>query len=265
MGFDSIFMIGDDHQVCEDYALANGNCLVLSDGCSSSVNTDIGSRMLCHAVHNNINIFRNMNFSLDDRLNLVLYESIKALKMVGLSEDAALCTLLMAIEYPSSISFHIIGDGSIFLVKKNKDIIVYDISFPSNAPKYLSYRLSSGNRERFNEIDKGRKIDKWIIKGDGVELLSSDFEAPGSYKDVKTFFIDKSELKVAGMASDGMGSFYTSKNTFLDTINIYKSFLPFKNLKGEFVKRRLKRFEKTLKEDGNTKHYDDISVAAMTL
>ena len=50
---DSYFKIGKTHLICQDYALHSEGHISLSDGCSSSPNTDIGSRLLCLINKNN--------------------------------------------------------------------------------------------------------------------------------------------------------------------------------------------------------------------
>ena len=46
MNSDSVFVKGYGHEVCEDYAYNTGDKVVISDGCSSADNTDIGSRLI---------------------------------------------------------------------------------------------------------------------------------------------------------------------------------------------------------------------------
>jgi len=50
MNDDSIFTIGKTHRICQDYAhTGNKNGMfyaILSDGCSSSEHTDLGSRIM---------------------------------------------------------------------------------------------------------------------------------------------------------------------------------------------------------------------------
>ena len=58
---DSIFKIGKAHSVCQDYAAGityppirdmTYNVIALSDGCSSSLNTDWGSRLIVNESMN---------------------------------------------------------------------------------------------------------------------------------------------------------------------------------------------------------------------
>src|SRR6185295_20387035 len=54
MNADSTFMIGTTHSVCQDYALANNasnaSNVIVTDGCSTSPDTDIGARLLVRAA-----------------------------------------------------------------------------------------------------------------------------------------------------------------------------------------------------------------------
>ncbi|HYO91642.1 MAG TPA: hypothetical protein VEQ40_08400, partial [Pyrinomonadaceae bacterium] len=65
MNADSAFLIGATHAVCQDYAVAGNGTpderaavsnlqanpyVILSDGCSSSPDTDIGARLLVKAA-----------------------------------------------------------------------------------------------------------------------------------------------------------------------------------------------------------------------
>src|SRR5215203_2249321 len=49
MNTDCFFNIGATHSVCQDYVVASPY-LILSDGCSSSPDTDIGARLLVKAA-----------------------------------------------------------------------------------------------------------------------------------------------------------------------------------------------------------------------
>ena len=61
MNADSVFNIGATHAVCQDYVIARsgettfgspnaGPYIILSDGCSSSPDTDMGARLLVKAM-----------------------------------------------------------------------------------------------------------------------------------------------------------------------------------------------------------------------
>ncbi len=51
INIDTFLKIGDQHKICEDYIIQGTDqvpLLILSDGCSSSDNTEMGARILCY-------------------------------------------------------------------------------------------------------------------------------------------------------------------------------------------------------------------------
>ena len=52
MAADVFYAIGSTHHVCQDFAVANGDFVILSDGCSSAKDSDWGARLLVKACHN---------------------------------------------------------------------------------------------------------------------------------------------------------------------------------------------------------------------
>ena len=54
MNTDGAFYIGTTHEVCQDYCMAENDAIVVSDGCSGSPGTDMGSRVLSITTMNKI-------------------------------------------------------------------------------------------------------------------------------------------------------------------------------------------------------------------
>src|SRR5215510_2075397 len=50
MNADATINIGATHSVCQDYVIVRNDYVILSDGCSSSPDTDIGARLLVKAL-----------------------------------------------------------------------------------------------------------------------------------------------------------------------------------------------------------------------
>ena len=123
MNADSTFTIGSSHQVCQDYAVAglrNDRGLasqrnrlayaVVSDGCSSSIDSDFGSRLLSKAAERLI--LSEDHAAPDDARLLHEAASLRALRLarkVGLdptSVDATLLTQLPGRSTSISYRFH---------------------------------------------------------------------------------------------------------------------------------------------------------------
>src|SRR6476659_1428102 len=54
MNADATINIGATHALCQDYVIAKDRHVILSDGCSSSPDTDIGARLLVKALEQNL-------------------------------------------------------------------------------------------------------------------------------------------------------------------------------------------------------------------
>ena len=98
------------------------------------------------------------------------------------------------------------------------------------------------------------------------EIISKDGYNDKFYDN--TSFTFDNDVKVIAIASDGIGSFIkTEEDGRAKNISIKEMIEPFvsyKNFKGNFVERRLKRMQRNNIKNGIT-HYDDVSVAAIHL
>jgi hypothetical protein len=153
MNTDAYYEIGSSHRVCEDYALAGQYedmaYAIVSDGCSSSENSDVGARLLSHIAKGALICLKGRGL-LDNALfpdtfrELVVGKSIEIKKSLGLSTDAFDATLLVSIVYNNKVTYLGWGDGYFILVIDNNSIIAYDIKYSSGAPYYISYEMNSG-------------------------------------------------------------------------------------------------------------------------
>lgn len=112
MSTDKFFTIGKTHNVCQDYALSgehNGiSYAIVSDGCSSSPDTDFGARFLAKSCEQQI--LRGHNFN-GER---IIYEASGIARQIGLPETCLDATLICAIkDNNDAIKIYMHGDGVI--------------------------------------------------------------------------------------------------------------------------------------------------------
>ena len=108
-------------KVCQDYSICGDApfpFLILSDGCSSSKDTDIGSRILTHVA-------KSLILTLSDYYNfgnVVISESEVLTKKLCLSSSCLDSTLIVA--FITNDICHIVmhGDGHIFTTNKKGDL-----------------------------------------------------------------------------------------------------------------------------------------------
>jgi hypothetical protein len=246
MNIDTFIKQGE-HGICQDYVLTNNDPenpeLVLSDGCSSSPNTEVGSKLIVLNKLIGNHIFENYNE----------YRSI-------LGDYFCDATLLYLETFGDWISIRIYGDGFVLCKFKNGKIILYNHEYSSNAPYYLSYGLDDDRRLLYMYNFKGSKYitNKYTFKESLVTVEKNEY---GNVH-IPTYCYLKDEIETIIIGSDGMNSFKTG-NDILPLQDICVKMLDFKNYNGSFLKRRMNKLIKELNVEGYT-NFDDVSLAALT-
>ena len=273
---DSHCIIGSSHHNCEDYALvgreSNFSYAIVSDGCSSSKNTDVGARIISYcakqAIIEELTTEYNVTDPNNKSLNDDLYESIghKTAEMadhirlqMGLNQDCLDASLLIAIkfDYKFYATVLVYGDGNVIASLNGKKKLI-SLHYNQNMPHYLSYRLNAARNAVFQTALKSTNqlvID--IYNDDGSKADIKDMFYFGQDKTYFQFF----DVDYVAVSSDGMESFM-QQNISIPLFDMFKKFTDFKNMNGEFIKRRMNAIERECDKNG-IKHYDDISMAAI--
>lgn len=277
MGADVFFNIGKTHKVCEDYAVCGLTpdekhpYAIVSDGCSSSKNTDIGSRIICKSLESMFH-FYNANPHVPGQLlpleNALIYMQVKAEEILdsfkGIIDGQALdCTSLAIHRYDQE--FHVIaaGDGVIAAKRHDGTLEIKVIEFAGNAPIYMGYVL---NPERLEMLKKMYDCTKRIythINGKPADVMVSN--------EIAEYFVYPiSEYQMVAVMTDGVLSFrqltdsLTSRTSeAVPVTEIVHNLMDFKGLVGEFVHRRCSKF---LSEciGKNRFHTDDFAIGVVT-
>lgn len=283
---DSYIEIGKSHEICEDYAthgfINDIPYIILSDGCSSSKDTDVGSRLLVYACRNALqellhnNLIENL---CDSQLEQYMKEQILfnlklSLKALSLKYTVADATLLFSFVYNQNVYTFIYGDGHAIIKYTDGTVESMNIEFEDNAPSYISYDLDIMRKEAYvNQYGDGMVTE---YSYDDINQLKSE----SSWVTVKSWLFSNSchssidnidDIQSITIASDGIESYmYGKTSTPTDTERIdinnvmkwHKEYTRYKNVLGEFVKRRMKRI-KLNNEKNNIEHFDDVSCATI--
>lgn len=280
MNSDSLHLTGSSHHICEDYSMTcdkRESIAIISDGCSSSEDTDVGSVLLARSAYNVITRY-NLLFTKDKdnwfgrNVTSLAYQTATSINMKKTCLDATLMILYGSKE--NKIYCYVRGDGNIVVNLKDGSYIVLNINYSENYPYYLSYEIGTDRKDSWNKLSNNEMIiDLSMISSDGAITTLS-------YKDSNELLLcDVSEwparlgitsdAEYVSIASDGIESVLEAVET--ETSKSYKNvplhevvpnLFCFKNHKGDFVKRRLNRFQKDCEKQG-WKHTDDLSVASI--
>ncbi len=285
MNTDCAFYIGTTHNICQDYALAGNNSIVVSDGCSGSPSSDIGSRVLSITAMNKMAELDGLQNFDEKECILLARPAIKILNMPNECLDA---TLLAAVSYGDSVQAMCCGDGVIAIKTRDKDMIIINRVYENNYPYYINYLYDqTGRFKNWEQNHCEEKIYASNINKDG-EVVRFEKELKYNSRinsidggDIGVFrqidlnhrimieITDKKDIEYIAIMSDGVHSFYetimtdTSRcNKSLNYIDVVKELLSFKNFNTSFVQRRINKFRKNCAKK-NWGNADDVSLAVI--
>lgn len=260
---DSIFQKGSTHQVCQDYALHGSNFAIGSDGCSSSPNTDVGARILCHTLANKIG---KPSGDSSELIRYTAYDSAIIAAKLGLQEESLDATLFGFQVIDNSVISFISGDGYVY--KKFRDggevfEELHTITFEPNMPFYPNYYTNMGRLKTFKQSGVKVGIDIDYLRSDYPSVSHNRWEAD-SFARYEVDLLDGLELLL--MFSDGLGTFQLESETEfkkekkdVPIVEVVRELTNFKSYSPGFVQRKVVN---GLKKSfiGNLTHWDDFSV-----
>jgi len=269
-----IFIEKGDHLICQDYAISGMEpfpYVIISDGCSSSKDTDVGARILALSAKNflthpkdyfisyfNNETERGVNHkNLYNKMGLcIINKAFSIANLMSLELECLDATLIVSFIIEENIYTYVYGDGNIILVGKDS-LEHINIKFPSSAPFYLSYYLNPERMKNYFKEYKNEKLEILNISelnmSDEPVISNISCKYPISYK----FHLENQDTYL--IASDGLESFISNGGTAQDVGELMPKMVCFKNFRGQFIMRRFKRFLSNIKKDG-IHHFDDISI-----
>ncbi|HEY9404959.1 MAG TPA: protein phosphatase 2C domain-containing protein [Pyrinomonadaceae bacterium] len=287
MNADSTFHIGSSHAICQDYSLAGVSppavrseefdpplstpYVILSDGCSSSPDTDVGARLLVKAAEQ---VMRECGRpSARNPAEIHTEAARRALtwaELLRLPPQAVDATLLTAHLDGEELIIGCSGDGVICLETRAGAIDVYSISYASGYPLYPAYAHQPGRLLAMKDAGRDIKEVKHFHSASVAERLRP-WGASGGDSPTEVFAIRAQDYKYAALISDGVHSFFRAARTGVggggEAIlleEVLPGLVSFKSTRGAFVGRRMKRFMKDCQDRG-WQHADDLAVGALHL
>jgi hypothetical protein len=273
---DAFFAIGKTHMVCQDYARAGRDAegrpyIVLSDGCSSSPDTDFGARLLCAAAERRLHILGVLNESISMHEHEILERADHAAGTLGMPRRCLDATLLTACfgqnqEGELGVRVSLRGDGVVAVRTRDGHFTLHQIEHLRGAPFYLSYDMEpqrrAAYREEFGDVARSRVYsshDGWMGK--------STAEFHGRADD---WFFRAKDYDLVVLMSDGATSFQraveTNTSVSFKTVSVEEvvaQVLDLKGFAGSFVQRRCHKFLTKFCVQEGWQHSDDFSVAAI--
>lgn len=269
---DSLFRIGRNHDVCQDYSIDgkilvnNFGYIIVSDGCSASTDTDFGSRLLTRFAENLL-VDKLDQFDPRDAI-FNAYQSLHHLSF--LTSESLDATLLTAQVIDNKYMIYVCGDGVVTKTRKDGTVEVTSVEFPSGAPRYLNYEINKQRLIDYNEMFGTKRIVSQInIAPDGKD--SDCVVSEEQYDGPVCITGSTDNYNCIALFTDGILSFRkeiinesgTSKsNEVVPLTDVVKELVSFKNYGGRFFHRRVQKFTKDC-ERWRWHHYDDLGCGAI--
>lgn len=268
MQADTFFSGGKGHKVCQDYARSGKKgdgrvYALLSDGCSSSPDTDVGARLLVLSAARAIEIAGNWSRKEYVRPREII-QNAERYVIPPLSSSCLDATLLMIRESFSGVTVQVAGDGLIVARDRKGYYEVFDLDF-SGAPAYLSYLLNDERRQEYLRQGYGKLTVHRLREEGGRNFVREEYPfttGPEVFRFEATF--DSFDLVM--ILTDGVHSFHTAQTLKpIPPLQVIERLMDFKSLTGEFVTRRVRKFLTKECPKLGWVHYDDLGVAAVHL
>lgn len=281
---DSHFVIGQLHvrqnKPCQDHALDytdNGivGLAVLSDGCSSGGNTDIGARIMTASALRSIKnrYFNPTADTIAASLKGAIMENMTYCKdALFATDNDLLATCSYAVMTPIGGIINVTGDGCAVIKYTNGKIAVFSLEWRNNTPYYFIYNAVDCNNSFVNlhkSLDGGftaLATRRFTINASGkVDSDNTIYCSVDAGIDSKGFVIrhrELSDVECVAIFSDGVQDFQKGKTERIPVEQVIYEMMSFKNYTGDFVKRRVSAALKKFAKD-DIHPADDFSMSAI--
>lgn len=270
ISIDSVLAIGKTHKVCEDYILHGDDpfpFVILSDGCSSAKHTDVGARLLAHAVRSTLHRISIVD-TFDDEALMAFKETfhgmVKAsLNSVGMDVSSAYATLSVMFIHDDYIHIIQFGDGAIFHAGTDWRTAIETSKYDGNAPFYPMYSNTEVYEGEHPEVVRTVAI----YDSETWESIAENTVASQSTKVLHRRF-PVSKTKMIMVASDGVDSFFDRvNNRTLSVKDVAVEVLDIPNGKGEFLLRQMSSRKGVLNEFKKLgiDNLDDLSIGGFII
>lgn len=261
---DFFYCIGSSHHFCEDFANASVSedgtkaFAIVSDGCSSAKDSQIGSMLLTKSAEQHLYPIRDSI----EMVNLAMQGANVFRRTIGVSLEALRATLLTVLVGEEAFCVTATGDGVIVARNKNThEITIVEIIYESGAPFYPIYALTQADCDQYLTQFPGNYTVRFYTNG----IMTQEITIPVNQENgMKPYAWDFSFEKydLVGVISDGAQSFYKNINVPIPMVEIVNEMFAFKNTQPNFVKRRMQKAFKAFDKLGYN-HHDDFSIGVV--
>lgn len=276
---DNYFHIGQKHlglgKPCQDYSFSgtadDGAFAIVSDGCSSGRHTDVGARVIALSTANAIQEWLKNRDEPLEKLNQIVtkqhsYALPKSREVFNLQLPDMLATCLYTCLTPDGGLISVQGDGVIAKAYRDGSTALVAYQWDNNTPLYPAYAADNyksfirahGDDPSCHSLQVEHHYQD---VGGGIQINLQSISLGEAIKGI-TQEISRDEIEgLSFLAVFTDGVMQVEGMHWKDAV---LQLLAFKNVEGEFAKRRMIRFIKDSRNGGEKKGpLDDISYAVI--
>lgn len=269
---DAWYTTGEGHIVGEDYAIAHNGpgqqaIAIVSDGCSSSPDTDVGARLVARAA---LATAREHGGACGSG---AIWRAAAAGAPLGLPEQALDATLLVARARDETIEVSVRGDGVLAARRRDGTVEIWVVTHPQGAPYYPSYALDPARHREYLQV-YGNCVQIEHCARDG------QWHTESCRGDGMRFTLERAAYDLVLLASDGVLSFVgppCDEDNHHHTLQrdhaaapvgvgcIIAGLLSVPHVHGRFLARRARRFVGKTCAARGWRPLDDVGIAAIAV
>lgn len=217
MHHDSFFSKGSKHLVCEDYAQCLPTFGVVSDGCSSVANSDLGSRFLALAALKHRKKLET-DFSeaqATEFYDLVVKDALYSADYLNILYTALHATLGVLVPVDNYFKALLCGDCFAVARRRAGGLKIVELDY-NNMPYYPLYSLLGEDTLNLEEMSPSIRITE--VLGDGAIQVAS---SKNPFKKFFLFDFPRSEFDLVAVTTDGLAKF-AGQGDFSQKIEVAK-------------------------------------------
>jgi hypothetical protein len=259
---DSFYRIAHGKKVCQDFAtsgITNDMYFgILSDGCSGAPGSEYGAIDLVNGLEQ----YLYPDCKLHHAFLGACGRADAARVLRGKDRQTLYATLLCITLHNGVFKTAVGGDGYIVFRRRNTSIFeIRQIEFSKNAPFYPIYALTP-DQKSFDFLQQDRIVTNTVLDvSNPKEVMSKVYTIPQEgICSTQNWFGD---YDLGLIFSDGLGSFHDTNSNPVNFEEVLRVFLNFKNLRGEFIQRKM-NFAWAEVDKLGWHNTDDFSVAGIS-
>jgi len=185
----------------------------------------------------------------------------EAVRHTGVDPRCLFATLLLVRADTDNTYVWMWGDGVYNITLKNGGYFIKEVHYAGNAPYYPYYAATPAQHGSYVRAFAPSKEVRYDLNGC---VGDETFNGTNAFEPTVAM-IETEQIKSVTLMSDGVESYQDINKVSVPSDDIIREVTAFKTTTGHYVERRMLAFKQRLCVANQWSHYDDLSVAGISL